>query len=150
MSRWSERRRGSLAVLSAPVTLPTKAQADRLAALLARQGSFCVVVATPTPGVLRAFVEYRADCSPPPFTELIRGHLEANVTAEDPAGTVHDLVALATSSELQQALGAAPRASEVRRTGAAIGKAQEGRAVSRSGWCGGGGVPRSANRALVL
>jgi hypothetical protein len=104
---------GSLAVLSGPVTPPTKAQADRLAALLARQGSFCVVVATPTPGVLRAFVEYRADCSRPPFTELIRGHLEANVSAADPAGTVHDLVALATSSELQQALGAAPRASEV-------------------------------------
>ena len=31
---------GSLAVLSGPVTPPTKAQADRLAALLARQRSF--------------------------------------------------------------------------------------------------------------
>ena len=43
------KRRGSLAVLSGPTIPPTKAQADRLAALLARQGSFCVVVATPTP-----------------------------------------------------------------------------------------------------
>ena len=34
------KRRGSLAVLSGPPTPPTKAQADRLAALLARQGTF--------------------------------------------------------------------------------------------------------------
>jgi hypothetical protein len=105
--------RGSLAVLSGPVTPPTKAQADRLAALLARQDSFCVVVATPTPAVLRAFAEYQADCSPPPFAKLLQGHLEATVTAEDPSGTVDDLVALAMGPELQQALGAAPRASEV-------------------------------------
>jgi hypothetical protein len=105
--------RGSLAVLSGPPTPPTKAQADRLAALLARQGSFCVVVATPTPAVLRAFAEYRADCSPPPFAELLRGHLDAALTAEDPAGWVDDLVTLAMGSKLQQALGAAPRASEV-------------------------------------
>ncbi len=107
------KKRGSLAVLSGPVTPPTQAQADRLAALLARQCSFCVVVATPTPAVLRAFSGYWADCSAPPFAELLRGHLEANVTAEDPVGTTDDLVALATSPELQRALGAAPRASEV-------------------------------------
>ena len=107
------KERGSLAVLSGPVSPPTKAQADRLAALLARQGSFCVVVATPTSAVLRAFAEYQVDCSPPPFAELLRGHLDATVTAEDPAGTVDDLVALALGPELQQALGTAPRASEV-------------------------------------
>jgi hypothetical protein len=107
------KRRGSLAVLSGPTIPPTKAQADRLAALLARQGSFCVVVATPTPPVLRAFADYRADCSPPPFAALLRGHLEANVTAEDPVGTVDDLVALAMGPKLQKAMAAAPRASEV-------------------------------------
>jgi hypothetical protein len=105
--------RGSLAVLSGPATPPTRAQADRLAALLARQASFCVVVATPTTAVLRAFAEYQADCSPPPFAELLRGHLDATVTAEDPPGSVDDLVALAMGPELQQALGPAPRASEV-------------------------------------
>jgi len=105
--------RGSLAEMTGPAAPPTQAQADRLAALLARQQSFCVVVATPTPAVLRAFADYRADCASPPFTKLLRGYLDVHLSADDPVGTADGLVELANRPDVREALGVSPRASEV-------------------------------------
>lgn len=105
--------RGSLAVMTAPAVPPTQAQADKLATLLAREKSFCVIVATPSPAVLLAFAYYRTDCASPPFTALLRGYLDLALGPDDPPRTAERLIELAEGAEIQQALGPGPRASEV-------------------------------------
>ncbi|MGH4001682.1 MAG: hypothetical protein ACRDTJ_29945, partial [Pseudonocardiaceae bacterium] len=107
------RRCGYLGELNGSTAQPTQAQADRLASLLERQESFCILVATPTPTVQRAFGAYRALCSPPPIDDLLSAHIDAQLCSEDPPDASDRLTELAKDRRFRDAIGPDPRPSEV-------------------------------------
>lgn len=104
---------GYLGEVSTSTAPPTEAQADRLADLLERQGSFCVLVAIPTPAGLRTFGAYRATSSSPPIADLLSAHLQAQLRSEDAPDAADRLIELAEEPRLRDALGPSPRPSEV-------------------------------------
>jgi hypothetical protein len=87
--------------------------ADRVAALLERQQSFCVLIARPSPGLRRAMDRYWAECPPVDPMEVLAQHLEAGITTEDDPLLGERTAELATRDDIRDLLGPAACPAQV-------------------------------------
>ena len=92
---------------------PTQVQADRLADVFERRDAFCVLVATADPLIRSAYAAYASPCSVPERRRMLALHIDAQLRADDADGVAQQLIDLAETAELRDALGPAPRPHEV-------------------------------------
>ena len=69
----------------------TRVDADRLAKLLDDKGSYCVVVARPSPGLRRTLGHYLVECSAADLHDVLTLHVEAGIGDDDDPGRMMDL-----------------------------------------------------------
>lgn len=115
-----ESRHGYLGELGLPTGAQIQVAADRLADLLGRQGSYCVLVAAPSPGLRRALGRYRAECPVVAPMLMLAQHVAAGIRADDDASLDERMDQLVGSDRIRAMVGPAAGPSDVVRIAALL------------------------------
>jgi hypothetical protein len=91
----------------------TRVAADRLADLLERQQSHCVLIARPSPGLRRTLGHYWVECPAVDPYELLEQHLDAGVNADDDPLLLERVMELATDDRVRELLRPAASPAQV-------------------------------------